>query len=84
MKVLSSHKANSINQCITNNIDDKAIVFSDKSKSYVNINDYVEIHVSEKSTPQTTKNALHWVHIAISNAKRTVLGIYHKIKGKYL
>ncbi|HIP36061.1 MAG TPA: IS1595 family transposase, partial [Crocinitomix sp.] len=25
-----------------------------------------------------------WVHIAISNAKRTLLGIYHKIKGKYL
>jgi len=25
-----------------------------------------------------------WVHIAISNAKRTLLSIYHKIKGKYL
>ena len=84
MKVLSNHKANSINQCIADNIDDKAIVFSDKSKSYVDINDYVEIHVSEKSTPQTTKTSLHWVHIAISNAKRTLLGIYHKIKGKYL
>jgi len=28
--------------------------------------------------------AVPWVHIAISNAKRTLLGIYHKIKGKYL
>jgi len=27
---------------------------------------------------------LKWVHIAISNAKRTLLGIYHKIKGMYL
>jgi hypothetical protein len=26
----------------------------------------------------------HWVRIAISNAKRTLLGISHKIKGKYL
>lgn len=27
---------------------------------------------------------LKWVHIAISNVKRNLLGIYHKIKGKYL
>jgi len=26
----------------------------------------------------------HWVRIAISNAKRTLLGISHKIKGRYL
>ena len=32
----------------------------------------------------TTKTTLQWVHIAISNAKRTLLGIFHKIKGKYL
>jgi hypothetical protein len=51
MKVLSNYKANNVNQCIADNIDDKAIVFSDKSKSYVDINDYVEIHVCEYSTP---------------------------------
>ncbi|MFN8134987.1 MAG: transposase, partial [Bacteroidales bacterium] len=33
---------------------------------------------------ETTTKTLPWVHIAISNAKRTLLGIYHKIKGKYL
>ena len=37
-----------------------------------------------KSTKETTKTTLKWVHIAISNAKRTLLGMYHKIKGKYL
>ena len=31
-----------------------------------------------------TKETLKWVHIAISNAKRTLLGNYHKIKRKYL
>ncbi len=29
-------------------------------------------------------NTLKWVHIAIGNAKRTLLGTFHKIKGKYL
>ena len=35
-------------------------------------------------TKETTVNTLKWLHIAISNAKRTLLGIHHKIKGKYL
>jgi hypothetical protein len=38
----------------------------------------------EKSSKQTTITTLKWVHIIIANAKRALLGIYHKIKGKYL
>jgi hypothetical protein len=37
--------------------------------------------MKKKETKSTT---LKWVHIAIANAKRNFLGIYHKIKGKYL
>ena len=44
----------------------------------------VEIHLSEKSIKQTTKETLKWVRIAISNAKRNFVGNYHKIKRKYL
>ena len=64
-------------------MEDDAIVFSDKSTSYVDISDLVELHVTEKSDAKTTKETLKWVHIAISNAKRTLLGNYHKIKRKY-
>jgi hypothetical protein len=84
MKVLTSHNSEEINQVVEEKFDDKSIVFSDKSTSYINIAEYVEVHVSEKSTRETTVKSLPWVHIAISNAKRTLLGIYHKIKGKYL
>jgi hypothetical protein len=38
----------------------------------------------EKSDTETTATTLKWVHIAVSNAKRTLLGIDHKVKGKYL
>jgi hypothetical protein len=38
----------------------------------------------EKSSKETTNTTLKWVHIAISNAKRNLLGVYHKVKGKYL
>lgn len=84
MKVLDSFEKQEINNVIQQNISETTIVFSDKSTSYVNISDFVEVHITEKSDDETTKTTLRWVHIAISNAKRTLLGIYHKIKGKYL
>jgi len=84
MKVLKGHDSKEIDKVISENIDEKSIVFSDKSKSYVDISKYIDVHVSEKSNRKTTTKTLPWVHIAISNAKRTLLGIYHKTKGKYL
>jgi len=83
-KVLETHKADEINTNMAESIDDKTIVFTDKSTSYVDIADYVELHITEKSSEDTTKETLKWVHIFISNAKRNLLGNYHKIKGKYL
>lgn len=84
MKVLSNHEANEINEVIKNNIEEKSIIFSDKSTSYVDIADFVEAHLTEKSSNEVTKTTLKWVHIAISNAKRAFLGVYHKMKGIYL
>ena len=84
MTVLHNHKANTINDLVEESFEEKSIVFSDKSTSYVDISDYVETHMTEKSDNQVTKTTLKWVHIAISNAKRTLLGVFHKIKGKYL
>jgi hypothetical protein len=81
---MESHFSEEINEVVENSIDEKSIVFSDRSTSYIDIADYVDVHVIEKSSRETTTSTLRWVHIAISNAKRTLLGIYHKIKGKYL
>lgn len=83
-KVLTDHTSEQINETIQESISEKSVVFSDKSTSYIDISDYVEIHVTEKSDKQTTKETLRWVHIAISNAKRNFLGNHHKIKEKYL
>lgn len=83
-KVLTGHKADGVNDTIKESLDEQSIVFTDKSTSYVDIADFVELHISEKSDKDTTKETLKWVHITISNAKRNLLGNYHKIKGKYL
>ena len=61
-----------------------SVLFTDKSSSYLNLSDYVEMHISDKSTKETTNGMLRWVHIAISNAKRNLLGIYHSVKDLYL
>jgi hypothetical protein len=82
-KVLEVHKAEGTDDTLKNAIDgETSIVFSDKSTSYLNIADYVDIHITEKSNKQTTKKTLKWVHIAIGNAKRD-LQKFHKIKRKY-
>ncbi len=83
-KVLHDHGSEEINETIKDSIENQSIVFTDKSTSYVDIADFVELHVMEKSTKDTTEETLKWVHIAISNAKRNLLGNYHKIKRKYL
>lgn len=83
-KVLETHKANEINHTVENSFAESSIVFTDDSSSYIDISDYVELHISEKSSEELTKETLRWVHITISNAKRNLLGNYHKIKGKYL
>jgi transposase-like protein len=83
-KVLDSHLSEDINAEIEQSIDNECIVFTDKSSSYVDIADFVELHISGKSDKQTTKETLRWVHIIIGNAKRNLLGNYHKIKRKYL
>ncbi|MDI1234396.1 MAG: IS1595 family transposase, partial [bacterium] len=83
-KVLTDHTMENINETVFESLDEKSIVFTDKSTSYVDILDYVELHFTEKSDEKTTKETLRWVHITISNAKRNFLGNFHKIKGKYL
>lgn len=84
MKILDSHRKEDANQIVATFVNDKAIIFSDNSTSYSDFGQLVETHVYEKSTPELTKTSLKWVHIAISNAKRTLLGIYHMIKIEYL
>jgi len=84
MKTLQNHEKSEVNKLVVEFIHENTVIFSDQSTSYVDFSKLVETHISEKSTKQLTKTTLKWVHIAISNAKRNLLGVYHMIKGKYL
>lgn len=84
MKVLDSHKEEFINKTVEQGVDFESVIFSDCNISYIRVEGLVEVHVTEESSPNSVNKTLPWVHIAISNAKRFLVGIYHKIKGKYL
>ena len=84
MKVMQDHRAEGVDSLLQGSLAGKNIVFSDKSTSYVNISEYVDVHINVISDKLTTKNELKWVHIAIANLKRNLLGVYHKIKWEYL
>ena len=84
MKVLENHTADAIENNLEEAIDEDIVLFTDQNRSYSNLADIVSVHVSEKSSHETTVSTLKWVHIAISNLKRNFLGIYHKIKRKHL
>ncbi len=84
IKVNQSFKKEERSSKVVKYIHQDSILFSDKSTSYVDFSEIVDTHISSKSTKETTKSTLKWVHIAISNAKSNLLGVYHKIKPKYL
>lgn len=84
MKVLSGQEAKDINEVVKNDLSEQTIVFSDKATNFVDIAGFVEGHVIEYSDEHTSKKTLRWVHIAIANAKRMFLGIYHWFHGSRL
>jgi len=49
MKLLESHRKDEINELVSSALDGKSIVFSDQSTSYVDIENYVEMHLSKKN-----------------------------------
>lgn len=65
-------------------LDKKAVVNSDCNPSYNSIAKHVAEHKPAKTKPKETSKALPWVHIAISNAKRVFLGIYHHLSDVWL
>lgn len=84
MKVLTSHKANEINEVCDKSIDKAAVLITDKSTSYKDFSKMFDTHVSFKSDKKVTKTTLKWVHVTISNAKRNLLGVYHMMAGEHL
>ena len=83
MKVSPSEGKTAVKKIVSETIDPQTVLFTDQATGYVDLKNLVDVHVSFKSLYEGI-NELKWVHIAIANAKRTLLGIYHVVKEKFL
>lgn len=83
MKVIQSLKSEVINQKIEKGIEQGTDTLSDNYSSYSKITDKVN-HTKEKVTKDNLPKILPWVHIAISNAKRLLLDVFHRIDADFL
>jgi hypothetical protein len=52
------------------------VIFTDNNTAYVNLEKIVNTHFKVAAGNEETNDTLRWVHIAISNLKRNLLGIY--------
>lgn len=84
MIVINDLKSDTITPLVKKNVSDKANIDSDDSTSYVKLKDVVKEHRPQVIPKKEVNKMLPWVHIAISNAKRMLLDIFHDIKPEYL
>lgn len=84
MQVISDLKSNTITSIVKEQVDKSADLITDDSISYTKLIEHVNSHVAKVVEPQMIPIILPWVHIAISNAKRLLLDVHHKIKTEYL
>jgi len=84
MKVIEDLKSETINSVVKDLVSNESSIDTDGSTSYVDLSDYVRKHHSEVIPKEKVGEALPWVHITISNAKRQLLNTFHFVKPEFL
>ncbi len=84
MEVIGKVDRSHVNSFIKRNTEGDIALFTDKNPAYVDLEDIVDTHFTVVSGREATNDTLRWVHKAISNLKRKLLGINHMITYKYL
>lgn len=84
MQVIPDLKAETITHIVKEQLEPSVELTTDDSTSYINFDEHVHSHQTVKADRNTIKTFLPWVHIAISNAKRLLLDVHHRLKTEYL
>lgn len=83
MKVIESLKKEEVTNAVKESVEKGTKIVSDKSKSYVDLDQDFEID-SKLIPKKDIIKVLPWVHTAISNAKRLLLDVHHRIDDDFL
>lgn len=84
LKVFGDVTRESAEVFVKESIDPKSVLLTDKCPANVNFEKIVENHIKVKSSYGFANGDLNWLHTAISNLKRNLLGIYHMVSEKHL
>jgi transposase-like protein len=84
MVVIPDVKADTIDGVVKVKVYKDSSVVGDGTKSHVHFPDIFKEYSGRKINAEDIGKVLPWVHIAISNAKTRLAGIYHGIKPEYL
>jgi len=83
MKVVDSLKKEVITKVVKDSVETQTKIVSDKSTSYTNLDK--DFEVESKVVPKKElQKVLPWVHTTISNAKRLLLDVHHRIDDDFL
>lgn len=83
MKVINNLRSETINQKIEAGVDKGTHVTTDDYSSYKKISRTIG-HTAHKVNAANVNKVLPWVHKAISNAKRLLLDVHHRIDDDFL
>ena len=83
MKVVESLKKENITDAVKASVEKDTKIVSDKSTSYVDLDKDFEVESKVIPKKQISK-VLPWVHTTISNAKRLLLDVHHRIDDDFL
>jgi transposase-like protein len=84
MIIIEDLKSATITPVVGENVSEASVIDSDHSTSYTKLKDIVKEHRPQVIPKTEVGKVLPWVHIAISNAKRQLLDIYHQVNPEYL
>lgn len=84
MQVIEDLEAKTITSFVEDNVSKEATIDTDDSTSYVMLKTIVKKHNPRVIPKNKIGEAFPWVHLAISNAKRLLLSMFHGIKPEYL
>ena len=84
MQVIKDLKSITITDIVKEQVDKFAQLITDDSTSYYKLKEHVQSHEAAVVPPEKIPILLSWIHIAISNAKRLLLDVHHKLKNEYL
>lgn len=84
MQTIDAVKREFVEPAVRKRIAPTQQIRTDGLKSYKHLKTIGYHHIGTAVPPEKAHEDLHWVHIAISNAKRFLLGTYHGVSHKHL